>query len=63
MSADLQTMVLPVFMDAHKNVIISSYSFRMFPIQVDIVLPNSYSLSYSLSPVLKAWTSPSINSE
>jgi len=63
MSADLQTMVLPVFMDAHKNVIISSYSFRMFPIQVDIVLDMSYSLSYSLSPVLRAWTSPSINSE
>jgi len=65
MSADLQTMVFPVFMYAHKNVIIGSYSFRMFPSRHCIrhVLPNSYSLSYSLSPVLKAWTSPSINSE
>jgi len=44
MSADLQTMVLPVFMNAHKDVIISSYSFRMFPIQVDIVLDMYYQI-------------------
>jgi len=44
MPADLQTIVLSVFMDAHKNVIISSYSFRMFPIQVDIVVDMYYQI-------------------